>query len=67
MRALLQALSVHPAIHLQRRDAFLAALGHVDAGGDFADGIILFEAQRVAAQVVTFDRRFAKRAGVRLL
>jgi len=30
------------------------------------DGIILFEAQCVDAQVVTFDRRFAKRAGVQL-
>jgi len=36
LRSLLRALSVHSAIHLQRPDAFLAALGHFDAGGDFA-------------------------------
>jgi len=64
---LLRALLDHPAIHLQHPDAYLAALNHVDDGGDFADGIIAFEAQRVQAQVVTFDRKFAKRRGVQFL
>ena len=66
LRVLLRALLDHPAIHLQYPDAFLAALTYFDDGGDFADGIIGFEAQRVRAQVVTFDQ-LAKRGGAQLL
>jgi len=67
LAVLLRALLGHPAIHLQHPDAYLAALDHVDAGGDFGDGIIAFETQRVQAHVVTFDRKFANRLGVQLL
>ena len=49
-------------IEVSKKRAFAAGKARVSIAVH-----ILFEAQRVAAQVVTFDRRFAKRAGVRLL
>ncbi len=40
-----------------------AGLASLDRGGDFADGVILLEAERAKAdQLVTFDRAFFKRA-----
>ncbi len=38
-----------------------AGLAALERGGDFADGVILFEADRVKAdQLVTFDQQFSK-------
>ncbi len=40
-----------------------AGLTQLERGGDFADGVILLEAERAkAAQLVTFDQDFSKRA-----
>jgi predicted nucleic-acid-binding protein len=40
-----------------------AGLAALERGGDFADGLILFEADRAKVdQLVTFDQQFAKRA-----
>ena len=64
---LLDALLQHPAVTLQAADAFEYALEVFKLGSDFGDGLILFEAQRVGAQVVTFDKKFASRAGATLL
>lgn len=48
------------------RQAAEAGIAMMERGGDFADGIILWEASRLRCdQVVTFDRNFA-RAGGRL-
>jgi predicted nucleic-acid-binding protein len=63
----LSALHRHPATHLQAADAFEAALTHFNQGGDFADGLILFETSRVGATLTTFDAKFAKRASIALL
>ncbi|MGH7049535.1 MAG: type II toxin-antitoxin system VapC family toxin [Acetobacteraceae bacterium] len=41
-----------------------AGLAQLERGGDFADGVILFDARRGgAAQFVAFDRALAARAG----
>ena len=61
------ALLLHPAVTLQAADAFESALAAFKLGSDFGDGLILFEAQRVGAQVVTFDKKFASQAGATLL
>lgn len=46
------------------RAAAEAGLRLLEAGGDFADGVILFEAGKAkATRLVTFDRTFADRAG----
>lgn len=46
------------------RAAAEAGLRLLEAGGDFADGVILFEAGKAkAARLVTFDRTLADRAG----
>jgi predicted nucleic-acid-binding protein len=63
----LEALRNHGAVELQAPDAFAAALGHYQAGGDFADGIIAFEASRAGAALVTFDRELAQATGANLL
>jgi predicted nucleic-acid-binding protein len=48
------------------RQAAEAGIAMMERGGDFSDGIIMFEASRLRCdQVVTFDRNFA-RAGGRL-
>jgi predicted nucleic-acid-binding protein len=40
-----------------------AGLASLDSGGDFADGVILLEAERARADhLVTFDKAFFKRA-----
>jgi len=40
-----------------------AGLAALESGGDFADGLILFEADRAKVdQSVTFDQQFARRA-----
>jgi predicted nucleic-acid-binding protein len=55
------------------RPAVEAGLALLDAGGDFADGVIAFEGQRLGAEVfVSFDRKAvrlmaAKGESVRLL
>ena len=67
MVQILDALLLHPAVTLQAADAFEYALTGFKLGSDFGDGLILFEAQRVGAQVVTFDKKFATRAGATLL
>lgn len=46
------------------RPAAEAGLAHLEQGGDFADGVILYDSRRAgAAQLVTFDRSLAARAG----
>lgn len=46
------------------RPAAEAGLASLDRGGDFADGVILFDADRARAdEFVTFDRSFAAGAG----
>jgi predicted nucleic-acid-binding protein len=46
------------------RAAAEAGLRMLEAGGDFADGVILFEAEKAkVANLVTFDQAFAERAG----
>ncbi len=41
--------------------ATTAGLAHLDAGGDFADGVIAFEGRRLGGNVfVTFDQQAAK-------
>ncbi|MBC7667161.1 MAG: type II toxin-antitoxin system VapC family toxin [Gemmatimonadaceae bacterium] len=41
------------------RQAFEAGLGMFEAGGDFADGCVLFEARRAKCdQLATFDKTF---------
>ena len=46
------------------RAAAESGLRLLEAGGDFADGVILFDAEKARAQrLVTFDRAFADRAG----
>ena len=43
------------------RPAVLAGLAFLDAGGDFADGVIAFEGRRLGGEVfVTFDKQAAK-------
>lgn len=63
----LERLRSHAALTLQAPDAFDAALTAYRHGQDFADAMIAFEAGRIAAELVTFDRKLAKLAGVRLL
>lgn len=58
---ILDALFQHPSVTLQAADAFESALAAFGHGIDFADGLILFEAKRIGAEVVTFDRKFASR------
>ena len=64
---ILDALLQHPAVTLQAADAFESALATFKLGGDFADGLILYEAKRIDAEVVTFNVKFASRAGATLL
>lgn len=46
------------------RAAAEAGLRLLEAGGDFADGVILFEAEKAKAlPLVTFDKTLANRAG----
>jgi predicted nucleic-acid-binding protein len=43
------------------RPAVEAGFAHLDAGGDFADGVIAYEARWLGAEIfVSFDRRAAK-------
>jgi|CXWL01.1.fsa_nt_gi predicted nucleic-acid-binding protein len=64
---ILHGLHVHPAVKLQNPDAYEAALAHFDAGGDFADGLIVFEAHRFHSSLTTFDKALARQPGVQLL
>ena len=46
------------------RPATEAGLALLEAGGDFADGVILFEAKRArCAHLVTFDRTLQRHSG----
>ena len=48
------------------RAAAEAGLAMLEAGGDFADGVILYEAERGRCDaLITFDRRLARLAGRR--
>ncbi len=64
---LLTALDKHPAVKMQEPNAFSFALVYLVAGGDFADGLVLYEAKRADASLFTFDANFAKRTGAHLL
>ena len=64
---LLSALDQHPSVNMQEPEAFSSALKHLIAGGDFADGLVRFEAKRAGTEVFTFDVNFAKRTGAQLL
>lgn len=45
---------------IAQRDAVAAGLAFLDAGGDFADGVIEFEGRRLGGKVLaTFDRQAA--------
>lgn len=63
----LEQLGDNAAIHLQCEDAFRAAFGLYQKGGDFADGIIATESARVGVELATFDRKLARLEGVRLV
>ncbi|MDQ8027958.1 MAG: type II toxin-antitoxin system VapC family toxin [Brevundimonas sp.] len=59
------ALVVRGLLDMERmvmdRDAVQAGLAFLEAGGDFSDGIILYEAgQARCTDVVTFDQKFAR-------
>lgn len=59
LRSLIESRTVET-----NRAAAEAGLRLLEAGGDFADGVILFEAGKAkAARLVTFDRTLADRAG----
>ena len=56
IRRLIEAANV-----VVNRPAVEAGLGHLDAGGDFADGVIAYEGRWLGAEVfVSFDRQAAK-------
>lgn len=64
----LALLAANPAYALQNADSFVKALDHfAGAGGDFADCMILAEAGKAGCELLTFDRKLGKRAGVRLV
>lgn len=63
----LRSLLDHPSVHLQSRDAFEDAVAHSALGGDFSDGLIAFEASRMNAPLVTFDKKLSRRHDVTLL
>ena len=68
LQALLSAIAVHPAFHLQRADIFEAALRHyLDGHGDFADCMILAESATAGCELATFDRKLGKLPGTRLV
>lgn len=55
----IRALIADPRTEVDR-EAVDAGLAFLDAGGDFADGVIDFEGRRLGGQVfATFDRRAA--------
>jgi predicted nucleic-acid-binding protein len=57
LRALINAANV--AVHVQAAEAGLAIL---DAGGDFADGVMAFEGQRLGGETfVSFDKKAVSR------
>lgn len=64
---LLERLSSHAAVSLQNPDAFAAGLDALREGADFGDGIIAAEALAAGSELVTFDRKLAKRSGAQLL
>lgn len=64
---LLERLSAHAAVSLQSSSAFIAGLEALRDGADFDDGIIAAEALAVGSELVTFDRKLARRTGAQLL
>jgi predicted nucleic-acid-binding protein len=64
---LLERLSAHAAVHLQNPSAFVAGLDALRDGADFGDAIIAAEALAAGSELVTFDRKLAKRTGAHLL
>jgi predicted nucleic-acid-binding protein len=64
---LLEKLSSHAAVSLQSPSAFIAGLAALRDGADFGDGIIAAEAIAAGSELVTFDRKLAKRTGAHLL
>jgi predicted nucleic-acid-binding protein len=64
---LLERLSSHAAVSLQNPIAFAAGLDALRDGADFGDGIIAAEALAAGSELVTFDRKLAKRTGAQLL
>lgn len=68
LRAVLEKLAAHPAFHLQRLPIFRSALQQFgDAHGDFADCMILAESVDAGCELATFDRKFARLPGTRLV
>ena len=64
----MEKLSAHPAFHLQSASIFAEALGiFASAHADFADCMILAESRAEGCELATFDRKFARLAGVRLV
>ena len=64
---LLERRSSHAAVSLQNPGAFAAGLDALREGADFGDGIIAAEALAAGSELVTFDRKLAKRSGAQLL
>ena len=68
LRAAMEKLAAHPAFHLQRQPIFLAALQYFgEAHADFADCMILAESADAGCELATFDRKFARLPGTRLV
>lgn len=64
---LLEVLGMHAAVSLQNPSAFAAGLHALREGADFGDGVIAAEALAAGSELVTFDRKLAKRTGAHLL
>lgn len=68
LRAVMEKLAAHPAFHLQRLPILLAALQHFgEAQADFADCMILAESAEAGCELATFDRKFFRLPGTRLV
>jgi predicted nucleic-acid-binding protein len=68
LREVLEKLAAHPAFHLQRQPIFISALQQFsDAHGDFANCMILAESLDAGCELATFDRKFARLPGTRLV
>jgi predicted nucleic-acid-binding protein len=64
---LLERLSSHAAVSLQNPSAFAAGLDALRNGADFGDCFFVSEALAAGSELVTFDRKLARRVGARLL
>lgn len=63
----LEKLSSHAAVQLQNPTAFGDGLAALREGADFGDAIIAAEALAVGSDLITFDRKLARRVSAQLL